>query len=41
MNRLYKCQQDTHGKKKGACVEEIEVCVMYLTQGFYAMFINS
>lgn len=26
MNRLYKCQQDTHGKKKGACVEEIEVC---------------
>lgn len=43
MNRLYKCQQDTHGKKKGACVEEIEVwlCVMYLTQGFYAMCINS
>lgn len=28
-------------KKKGACVEEIEVCVMYLTQGFYAMCINS
>lgn len=44
MNRLYKCQQDTHGIKKRACVEEIEVCVMYLTQRFLChvhKFINS